>query len=848
MRHLQFNLRIPVALLFAWRDIRAGLTGHYLHILCIMLGTASLSGIDSLAASSLSGIESQARSILGGDIDLRLPQRPATAEEIAGLKNIGALSHVIEMRAMAHKSDNALPLLVEMKGVDSAYPLYGNITTRPPINLQSALSQDKDGRYGALLPLLAMQRMGLSLGDEIVVGKAHFIVKAILAEEPDAATQFFALGPRLLVSEEGMAATGLLQPGSLFYHRYRILLPEGADPQSAIQTIDAALPQAGWQIRQLKDAGQNLRRTIDVMRDYLDLIGLSALLIGGLGIASAVRAYLESRAASIAILKCLGASKGQIFSIYLSILAIVSAIAIALGLGIGIFAAFFLQETLRQFGFHAIFGLYPKVLLNVILISFLGAQLFSLPSLWRAARTRPAQLLRHATIELGLSRRRDWAALAGVAIISALVIVGFSTHRWLAFYYCLGALAALIFFHFLTAGLQWIARIARLNWRHRSFIIRLSLASLSRRGAPLASVVLALGLGLTVLAAILVVEDSVRSDLMKDIPKRAPSFYFIDIRPEDITAFKSTLLSLPGAENYQDVPMLRGRITRLAGKDVSKIRVPPDLAWMLRGDRGITWTADPPAGADIVAGSWWSQNYNGPPLVSLDQEAADGFGLKIGDNVTVNVLGKEVTGTIANLRRVDWSTLGINFVMIFSPGILEKAPRTHIATINVPPATEPLLLDRMARQFPNILAIRVSDALASAMEILNKVAFALRSCALAVLIAGTLVLAGVVANLNRRRNYESVLIKMLGGRRREILGAYILEFALLSGTGALFALAAGSGVAWLFLTFVLKISPTFHLVAIAEIFALALAGAMAAGFATASRALSATPAAFLRNE
>ncbi len=239
-------------------------------------------------------------------------------------------------------------------------------------------------------------------------------------------------------------------------------------------------------------------------------------------------------------------------------------------------------------------------------------------------------------------------------------------------------------------------------------------------------------------------------------------------------------MATPGANDFERVPMLRGRIIRMNDVPVEQIATPQDHAWVLRGDRGLTWSAAPTPGADIVAGQWWPEDYKGDPLISLDRGTAEGFGLKLGDTITVNLLGREVTGKIANLRAVDWSSFSINFVMVFSPGLMESAPQTSIATVRVPEEEEGGLMNRVAAKYPNISAIRVKDALATALDLLTQVGGAIRGTAMATLGAGILVLAGAVAAGREKRIYEAVLLKMLGGRRRDIALGYLWEFALLA--------------------------------------------------------------------
>jgi putative ABC transport system permease protein len=479
-------------------------------------------------------------------------------------------------------------------------------------------------------------------------------------------------------------ATGLVRPGSLLHHRYRLALRPGLDPQEAGRSLTGRFPEAGWQIRHLEDAGQNLRRFLNNTRNYLDLIGLSALLIGGVGVANAVRAHLERKARSIAILKCLGATLAQVSALHLMVIGAIGLVSILAGSALGALLPWLLAETLGGLGLSVLPGFYAGPLLRAAIFGVLTTLAFSLPALLRAGRTRPAQLLRASAIEIGAGSARDRWSVGAAGLVLILMVVALTENKGLAASYCAAALVTLIAFRGLAHFFQSAARALRRGTARGNRALRFALAAIERPGAPVASIVLSIGLGLTVLIAVALIQGSVREDLARRIPDKAPSFYFIDIQPDQIGAFESLVKALPEATAYQSVPMLRGRIVRMAGADADTITPPPELAWVLRGDRGITWSARPPEGAEVVEGEWWPADYEGEPLISLDEETAQGFGLSIGDAITVNVLGREITGKIANLRRIDWSSLSINFVMVFSPGLMESAPQTSIATVRVP--------------------------------------------------------------------------------------------------------------------------------------------------------------------
>jgi putative ABC transport system permease protein len=843
------TLFLPVR--FARRELRAGTHGFRLFIACLILGVAAIAGIGSISAAAISGIAANAKAILGGDMEVRLTHRAATAEELAALARLGEISHAVEMRAMAKPvTDGPLPVLVELKGADRLYPLYGAVKFSGQTPLAEMMAKQPDGSYGALAHRVLLQRTGLKVGDRLIVGNARFVITAAVEREPDSTAQVFALGPRLLISQEALDATALVQPGSLVYHSYRLRMAPNADRTAAAAALDAEFPNAGWRIRQLEDAGQRTRDFLENTRAYLDLIGLSALLIGGLGIANAVRAHLENKARVIAMLKCVGATSGQIAATNLITIGVMASIAIVTALAIGATFPFLFQASLAQVDVDLETGIYAAPLLRAAAFGALTALAFSLPSLLRARRTKPAQLFRAAAVELGTVGRNDIVAVGLAGLALAALVIATAENRLLAGGFALAAVATLLAFRGLAALVQAAAHRAqrRLKPGQNARALRFALATLGRRSAPVASIVLSIGLGLTVLIAVALIQGSILGDFARSMPQRAPSFFFIDIQPDQVAGLQSTVMATPGAHDYQRVPMLRGRIVRMAGVPVERITPPKDHEWVLRGDRGITWSAKPSDNGMVVAGDWWPEDYRGDPLVSLDKGTADAFGLEIGDTIAVNLLGREVTGTIANLRLVDWSTFSINFVMVFSPGLMESAPQTSIATVRVPEEEEGGLMNRVAAQYPNVSAIRIKDALATALDLLTQVGGAIRSTALATLGAGILVLAGAVAAGREKRIYEAVLLKMLGGRRRDIAFGYLWEFSLLALVSGALAVILGSFGAWLFLKLNLETPLLVAPAVVAGVLALALVLALVLGFWGSWRALGAKAAPFLRNE
>lgn len=843
-------LRLPLAWRLAGRELRGGVAGFRLFLFCLALGAALIAGVGSVAESIRVGLARDARVLLGGDVEVRLLYRPATPAQLQAFADAGALSSVDSLRAMARSADGKNRQLVEMKAVDGAYPLIGEVALSPAGALGPALAKRGD-TWGAVADAEVLDRLGVKLGERITIGNASYELSAVIAREPDRGAAAFLLGPRLMVAQASLADTGLIQPGSLIYHLYRIAYRPGLDGKAFLDDLDRRFPDAGWRIRGLEDASPGVKRFVDRTALFLTLVGLSALLIGGVGVGNAVRAYLDSKTSTIATLKCLGAPARSIFALYLSLILLLALGGVAIGLALGALAPFAAAGPLgRNFNLALAPALYPRPLVLAAGFGLLTALGFSLPALMRARDLPPGQLFRDMLDSGSQSRRRRrrWTDLLLIAAVgAALIALALATagDPLFAAWFVAGALATLIVFRLLAVAVK--AAAGRLAHR-QSGMMRRALADLAGPRAPTGSVMLALGIGLTVLVAIAMVQGNLRQELEQAMPARAPSFYFIDIQPDQVAGFDALVRSEKGVSDLERVPMLRGRITRMRDVPVEQIPPPPRGGWVLQGDRGITWSALPPPGSRVVAGSWWPADYQGPPLVSLDAEVADDFGLALGDSITVNILGREVTGRIANLRRLDWATLAINFVMVFSPGVLEHAPQTHIATVRVTADHELDLQRKVTDRFANVSAIRVKEALATVEGLIGTMTTAVASIALVALAAGIAVLAGAVVADRRRRVYDAVVLKVLGAARRDILLGLALEYGLMGLVTAVIALLLGSLSAYGFVHWGLE--SEFHLlpgVALATA-AGGAAIAMLVGLAGTWRALGQKPAPLLRNE
>jgi putative ABC transport system permease protein len=840
---------LPLALRLARRELRGGLKGLRVFLACLVLGVAMIAGIGSLAAAIDAGIDGAARALLGGDVEARLIYRPADAAERAFLAQSGQLSEVATLRAMARSPDGGRQSLVALEAVDHAYPLYGRTVLQPQQSLAAALAR-RDGSFGAAIDPVLLGRLGIRVGERIAIGTALFTVRAALRQQPDAALGSslggLVFGPTVLISERGLAIAGMLQPGALVTYHYRVKLPTGTDPAQWAKTANARFPAAGWQIRTAAEAAPGLKRLIDRVALFLSFIGLSALLVGGVGIGNAVGFYIGGKTATIATLKCLGAPNRLVLAAYALQILVLAFAAIAGALALGALLPLVAAPLLGGLLPAALrFGLYPLPLALAALYGLLTVLVFAL---WPLAGIgeAPAGALFRDSVARARRRRPLWvfAVIALAAASLAALAVSGAGNREIALWFVGGAAAAFALFRLIGEGLVQVVR--RLP-RPRRPLLRLALANLGRPDAPTAEIVLSLGLGLTLFVAAALVEGNLAREIAARLPAAAPSFFFIDIAPDQLAPFERIVRAMPGAR-FEQVPMLRGRITRLDGVSVRKAKVLPGARWALDSDRGITYSATLPQGSQLVAGSWWPPDYRGPPLVSFDADLARDMGLKVGDSLTVTVLGRDITARIANLRRIDWRRLGINFVLVFAPGTFEGAPQTHLATVYLPQAEEEPLLRRVTRALPNVAAIPVHKALDAVGHVVATLGTAVETTTLLTLLAGVLVLGGALAAGRHRRVADSVVLKVLGATRGAVAGAFLIEHAALGLLAALVAGALGTLAAYLLVARLMGIAWVFLWGPPVAILILATAITVALGFVGTWRALSAEAAVYLRNE
>ncbi|ODR93510.1 hypothetical protein AUC70_11630 [Methyloceanibacter stevinii] len=840
-----------LALTIALRELRAGAGGLAVFVLCIALGVAAVAAIGSLAASFDKALANQGRLLIGGDLSFEVVHRQATAEESAALHDLGQISQSASFRAMARGLD-AKSALIEVKAVDGAYPLYGEVSVIEPEALGPAWREPGT----VLVEPILLERLGLKIGDTLKIGEATTKIAGTLGQQPDRLADRLSYGPKVLMSRDTLDETGLVQPGSLIRWTYRVKLPNDAGTDrknldTVRKAMEAAFPQSGFAIRDWTDPAPSLRRDAKRFTQFINFVGLTALLLGGIGVGNAIQSYMAKKRDVIATFKCLGATSGLVLKVYLIQAVMLAGLGIVIGLALGAFAPVAIA-TLYEDALPLPLAVepHPIPLIVAALAGLLTMVLFVLWPLGRASLISPARLMRSGLTDERTRSATPFAigsAAAGLALF--VLAIASSEERLVTAAISLGILVA---FGLLLGFGILVQRYAAKHRRTKHPSVALAWASIGAPGSLARAIAVSLGLGLGLLIAVALIHGSLLTEIESHVEVDAPAYYFLDVEPDDLAAFEKTAKTIQPDAKMDNAPMLRGRIVELKGVPVHEAEVSPDTRWVISGDRGLTYTDSVPGASEIEEGEWWPKDYDGPPLVSFDGELARGLGLELGDMVTVNILGRNVEAKIASMRKIDWESLAINFVMVFSPNTLQGAPHRLVTTLELPkgsaPETEAKIIQGLADRFPLVTAIKIGDIVDAAKSMLAKLMAAISATAGFTLLIGAAVLAGAVSAGQQRRTYLAVLYKTLGATRRQILGAELIEFGLLGLATAVLAVIIATVTAWALCTFAFDITFVFDPWAALGTIGLALALVLSVGAITTWRVLSVKAAPYLRAE
>ena len=779
----------------ARRDLNARFKGLRLLLVCLFLGTGALAAIGTLTGAIEGELANRGQELLGGDLEVEVWQRDLLPPEKAALAVFGTVSGGTRMQAMARAGDEAAP--IELKAVDERWPLYGTATLADG----RAVGAPPPGQ--AWVAQGALDRLGIAVGDRFRVGNTDLIAGGVIEAEPDRLSEGFQLGPTVIVAQSVPAAAGLTAPGALYQSKYRVAFNPQREPEQVQEALEAKFPEAGFDYRTRDRASPGADRFVGRMGEFLTLVGLAALIIAGIGIGGGVTSYLEARRTSVATLKVLGATSGDIARVYILQIGAAALVGTLAGLVAGVAVTPLLGMALGDLlPVRTGFVFAPGALLLAAAFGLLVALVFAATPLVRA-RTFPAMALMRARVSPLVRDMQAWPWIAGgLAAIVALVLVT-SSNPLLAGGFLAGAAAVLGLLALLGWGLR---KLAGALPRPRNPLLRNALANLHRPGSSTSALVTALGFGLSAFVLLAAIQTSIDGNIDRSVPEQAPDYFVLDIPRDRGDDFSNLVRAQHPEAVISMVPTLRGAILAYGPKDamirVSELEEIPDDAWPLRGERGLSYAEETPPGSRITDGMWWGPMYQGEPLVSVDEEFARAIDLEVGDYLTVGILGVERTARVASLRALEWENMGFNFVLVFSPNTLRDAPHNLTATVELgaDEAPRPELLRSLVRALPSSSVIEIGDVLSQAQTILGQVGIATFAAASIAVLAGLAVLIGAIAAARAARTYDTVVLRVLGASRGQILFMQVAEYTLLALMLAGVALLLGAGLGWLVIT------------------------------------------------
>ncbi|MDB5725111.1 MAG: transporter permease [Novosphingobium sp.] len=781
----------PTAWRIARRDLSARFRGLRLLLVCLFLGVGALAAIGTLTGTIERELATRGRAILGGDIEVAIWQRELTEAERGALAKLGQVSPGTRMQAMASAGDLIAP--IELKAVDPQWPMVGRL------RLADGREVGAPATGSAWIAEGAAERLDVKPGGTIMVGGQPLKVGGIIADEPDRLGEGFALGPAVIVSADLPERAGLLAPGAMYRSKTRVAFTGARDPAAEVAKLQRQFPDAGFQLRTRDNAAPGADRFVKQMGEFLTLVGLAALMIAGIGIGGGVSSYLEARRTGIATLKVVGATSGDIARIYLLQIGAVGIVGSLAGLLAGVLVTPLLARALGSLlpvSSGLIFD--PAALARAAAYGLLVAFVFAAPPLLRARDFPAMALMRARVAPLAAATRAALLPVGvGLAAIIALALVS-ATRIGTTALFLAGAAALLL----LLTALGWgIRRLAERLPRPRDPLLRAALGNLHRPGAQTGALVTALGFGLSTFVLLAAVQTSLDANIMARIPNRAPDYFVLDVPKDRVGEFETAVRTVAPAAKIRAIPALRGAILAYGPEGgmtrTADLKELPEGGWALRGERGLTYAEDVPEGNSLTSGKWWPKDYAGPPLVSIDERLAQAVGLKLGDKLTIGVLGVERTATIASFRRIDWDSLGFNYVLVFSPNALRDAPHNFAATIDLPPGTAKTdLLRRLVRAFPSSSVIETGGLLRDARALLTQMSLAILAAASVTVLAGIAVLLGAIAAARASRLYDNVILRVLGASRRQLLLVQLAEYGALAAVLAVVALVLGMGIAW----------------------------------------------------
>ena len=821
-----------------------------MYLACIALGVFAIAAAGSVTLGFSNGLKAESKTLLGGDASFTAVQRRASPDELRWIDERGRYSENINLNVMGEAGD--VRRQVDVRAVDDRHPLIGEPTlSGGATDLRAALAFE-NGRWGIAATASLLEDFSLQVGDDIDIGQIPATIRAQLDGESDGIGTPGTFGPAVTIDIRAVEEAGRLEDGRLFRASYRLILNEEVTEDTLEEDSEEAWGPNGLDYRGPEEAVDGLQNLLGMLNDFLSVIGIAALIAGGVGISQASTAFLETRIPSIAAFKALGAESGVIRSAYLLQLGTLAFMGAMIGLVLGAATPFAIALTLGdRIPLPTILQIYPAPLIRALLLGLLSAAIFALPPLGRARATRPAALFRN----LGEDDKtktpwteRIWAIFAAIALIA--LAVWSSDEPIVTIALLVGASVA---WAVLVGIAHIIRRIARAAAKTASGMTRLTLANLGGPGSLAPTIAPALGLGLGLLVFVASVQANILNQVNETARANLPSLFFIEIPNKDIDLFDRLMaeqgVEVDDPEKYRRAPIILGRVTKLNGEPVVPDDINEDERWVVENELFMPYVGAQPPEADIVEGKWWSADYSGPLLVSIETDAARGMGIGLNDTISFRISGREVTATVASLRNIDWGGFGASAttVFVFSPGTLEASNPQHRAIARTEEDIEEDIIKALGDTIPEVIVFQTRETLEAAVRLLGNISVAVNAAASIVMLAGLLVLIGAFAAMARQRRSESALLKTFGATRGAVLGLYAGEFALSGAVATLFGTVMGVGAAYPVVTQVFEADWIMPWSAILIVSAFAIFAAAIGGIIVGISTLSHPPARVLRS-
>ncbi len=811
MNTSQLNLRQLFALVIA--ESRGAKRRMLFFILCIAIGVGAVMTIKSFSSLVGETIQGQAKGLLSADLAIK-GSWEQSQKDLEYQKNIlppeTEFLFIKELHGMAQfknpeVGEKYTSLITELKAIPLSgpqYPLYGEFKSHPKKLLQDLLANQ-----GAVVDPSFLLKSGLKQGERFSLGKIKIRINGVVLSEPDRISRAFSIGPRVFISSNTLNKSGLIQPGSRVKHRTLIRLPRSFDLKEAQVLLERGLADKSTSIRTYKDMQSSLSSSVERMGQYLGALGVIALLMGGIGIAMIVRTFMTQKLDTLAILNCLGASSKTLLKVYLLQSMLIGLVGSIFGVGIGFFLTFLLpskMEGLINLQLEPIFYWIPA--LQSLLLGCATTLLFCMQPLIRAVKTRPLRLFRR-NFEVEDARGTQWkgwltSLYLGLGLATMICWQAESIKRGLIFLSALlisvGVLALASFF---------LLKLLKSFPQSDSITRRYGISNLSRPNNQAAAIIICLGMGIMLILTVRLLQMDMLAMLNKNTEMSPPNYFFIDIQQDQTEIFNEVLDQVSPESEYTLTPLVRSRLHSIDERLIAnwEYKDKKREEWFINREFVLTYMdGPPPDGNEVIEGEWWDKTRAKNAEVSLEEDAAQRLNAKIGSQLTIDIQGIPVSAKVTSIRKVNWRNMRTNFYMIYSPGALQGAPVTYVATVNVSDTKELELQEAIVDNLPNITALSTRDIVNTLKTTLSRLTTLVDFMSGFAIAAGLFILSGSIASTKFRRLRESAVLKILGARRKVVASILGIEYATLGIISALAGIGLAQGLSWAVMKYIIK--------------------------------------------